>query len=341
MTRSLHLVRDPDELPPDPATLNPPPDFTAETRRQVTGAIELLDEDTTECPRVPWTDLDAALGPLRPWNWWTIAAHFKQGKTTVLMSLVAQWIDEGRPVYMLPLEQPPDVMRATLAALRTGLDTAKVLGGKWNELPPDAVKRISGDMSWQQGPVGSELLYFNPWRDVDRRKLRAISTEAVMFGAETIIVDHLHQLDPGPGNEFAGFRGLCHEINDQAREYRIPWVTTAQMHRHDRDRVARHRPPNPMSVQGGDTLGQLTHVLVGAYRPFRGNGTLSKSEEVAVRKGEGDVREYLEPNCVGFHVMAHRIDGQQAGRIVKLRYEHGRIRNPTSTQRMMWEEPRG
>jgi hypothetical protein len=250
---------------------------------------------------------------------------------------VAHWLEQGRPVYMLPLETGPDVMRATLAALRTGLDTARVLAGRWDELPPDAVRRIAGDMSWQMGPQGRELLYFNRQSDVGQKDLEVIMCEAAIFGADVVIIDHVHELGTGKGNPWNGFKLLCSAINDQAKEKRIPILTTAQMHRGDRDRLARHQPPNPMSLQFGDVLGQKTHVLLGAFRPLRGK--LSKSEEIEARKGKGGIKRFLEPNCVGFHIMGHRLNGALAeGQVVKLRYEHGRIVNPTSTQRRLWEE---
>jgi hypothetical protein len=122
---------------------------------------------------------------------------------------------------------------------------------------------------------------------------------------------------------------MCHAIKEMVKHYRIPLLGLAQLHRGDGDILAPFRPPKPTAIQGGEVIRQLADVVAGIYRPLQ---PMSRNDEQEVRAGTRALKNWLEPNMVGVHVMKHRVDGEQFGEIVKLRWHKGMIedRYPSS-----------
>jgi hypothetical protein len=233
---------------------------------------------------------------------------------------------------MLPLEQSPDVMRLMLAALRRGLDPRRVVAGRWDRLPENARTLVTQDLAWQASAEGATLLHFNPQVNVGAGDLERVMRDAVDFGADVLIIDHLHALDPG--TTYSGFRRLCVVLNELPKAARIPVLTTAQMHRGEGDPLAAHRAPRATGIQMGDVVRQFAHIVLGAWRPL--SREPSKAEQVRIRTRQIEVREFLEPNCIELAVLKQRVDGDQAGQRVRLRYEHGEIVDPTWEQVHRW-----
>ena len=307
-----------------------PPDFHAIAREQATQAFHLTQLDTSLCPRVPWDDLHEVTGPLLPWQWWVLAAHTAMGKSTALMALVQQWIEQKLPVYMLPLEQSSDVMRLYLAALRCGYDPSLVVAQQWDALEADAKTRVINDLRWQV-KGGADLIHFSDEATVGERELTAAMMQAAALGAKVFIIDHLHQLE---FDGYDAFKRICKLLNEMAKAFRIPILSSAQLNKGLKiDRITIHQPPELTGIQGGYVVGQTCHVALGAFRPF--SKRLSRPDEAAIRKG-AEIRDFLEPNCVAFNVLKHRLRGQQIGRIVKLRYEQGQISDAPWVQKERW-----
>lgn len=327
------------EPPPHfPVIVSEPParimtDFGAIAAEQGREALDVIALDADACPRVPWDDLHDVTGALRPWQWWVVAAMTGQGKSTLALSLVAHWIAQSRPVYMLALEQPPEIIRAQLAAIRRNLDPRRVLAGEWHRLPDNAKTLIANDIAWQISAEGAELLHLNPKSDVGRHDLPRILDDAKDFGADVILIDHLHALNPGPN--YQSFRDLCQALNEVPKQGRIPLITTAQMHRGDgKDPLAAHRAPKETGIQNGDVIRHFAHVVLGAWRPLAREP--DKTEKALIRDRRVNLRELLEPNCLELSVMKHRINGDVVGDRVRLRYERGEIMDPTFEQRVRW-----
>jgi replicative DNA helicase len=314
-------------------------DYAAVAQQQVAEAMDLTTADLAQCPRVPWDTLHAVTGALLPWQFWVLAASTGNGKSTTLMSLVAHWLTAERRVVMLPLEQPGDIMRLYLASLRQGLDPRRVLAGRWTDLPPGAKEAIHRDLAWQATPAAHALLHFSGRTFIDEAALRLTFRDAQEFGAEVIVIDHLHRLQmTGHKDGYQALVRICQLLKELAKETRIPVLAAAQLHRGDGDRLAPYYPPRPTAIQGGEVVRQECDLALGVYRPLKGN--IGKADQQEIRAGIRSVTDFLEPNCVGFHVLKHRLDGDQMGAIVRLRYERGQIMDPPDDQRRAWEDPR-
>jgi hypothetical protein len=236
---------------------------------------------------------------------------------------------------MLPLEQPTDLMRLYLAALRQGMDPQRVQGGEWHRLPPGAKEAIQADLRWQATPDAAALLHMSDTAFVDEATLRQEVEAAVAWGAEVVVIDHLHRLQmTGHRDGYQALVRMCQLLKELAKTHRIPMLVAAQLNRGDGNRLAAYYPPRPTSIQGGEVIRQECDVALGLFRPLRegpDHGT-----KAAIDVGAIQPRDLAEPYCLGVSVMKHRIQGDSLGLVVKLRYERGQILNPTDEQRRRW-----
>ena len=65
--------------------------------------------------RLPYPTLNAVVGGLAPSDIWFVAAFSGRGKTTLLTSIVDEYIAAGRTVYLMGLESQPKEIRTHLA----------------------------------------------------------------------------------------------------------------------------------------------------------------------------------------------------------------------------------
>jgi replicative DNA helicase len=302
-----------------------------ETARQRLGVIPAL------LPRVPWDALHELIGPLWPEAFWVVAAATGNGKSTLLMQLVDAWASEGVAVWMLPLEQSPHVMRLYWAALARRLDPQRVLENDWAHLPSGAEAAVREHLAWQAADTGgARLLRFSDAPRVGEREIQEQYAQAFQFGAQVVVIDHLHRLDLSGANPHAMLVRLCQCLKELAKAYAIPCVVAAQLHRDkEGDLLAPFLPPKPTAIQGGEVIRQEADVAIGLYRPLLDTFTAENAR--AVRMGQSKIRPFLEPNTVGVHVLKHRVRGAALGEVLKLRYEHGRILCAQTEDRLAYE----
>lgn len=314
-------------------------ELQSDTRTQVADALAYMDQDFTRCPRFEWDRVHDVVGQILPYWFLVLAAATGNGKSTTLMSIVKHCAREGWPVYMLPLEQPTDVMRLYWAALELGFPPSAVLENRWRELPRDAYERVQKHLKWQ-ATDGERLVHFDAATGVNEAVLEAAVQRARAFGARLVIVDHLHRLELDGANPHAALKRMCKHIKELAKGYRIPILCAAQLHRDkDGDVLAPFKPPKPTAIEGGEVIRQECDVALGLYRPLRAG--FSDKDAQAVRMGREEIRDHLEPNAVGVHVLKHRLRGEMLGRIITLRYERGAIVCPDTQRRLEYEARHG
>jgi replicative DNA helicase len=319
----------------DPARV----ELQSDTLSQVADALDYMTQDFSKCPRLEWDSLHDVIGHILPYWFWVIAAATGNGKSTTLMSIVKHFARERWPVYMLPLEQPTDVMRLYWAALELGYHPTTVLENRYRELPADARAQIAAHLKWQ-ATDGERLVHFDRATGVNERVLEQAVKRAVAFGAKIVIVDHIHRLELEGNNPHASLKRMCKHIKELAKGYRIPILCAAQLHRDkDGDVLAPFKPPKPTAIEGGEVIRQECDVAFGLYRPLV--DTFDEKDAVNVRMGRAQIKPFLEPNAVGVHMLKHRLRGDQFGTIVRLRYERGAIVCPETERRLAYESRHG
>ncbi len=138
------------------------------------------------------------------------------------------------------------------------------------------------------------------------------------------------------GNQHAALVNLCQLLKEGAKDFKIPVLCAAQLHRGDGDVLAPFLPPKPTAIQGGEVVRQESDVAMGLYRPLAANFTAQDAREV--RMGQKRIKPYLEPETIGIHILKHRIRGDMLGEILKLGYKHGRIVCRETEDRLAYEQ---
>lgn len=311
---------------------------TVGTAAQVGHAAGRLRLQAIRQPRLPWDSLHDVTGPIWPGEFWVLAAATGNGKTGFLLNAVTAWAEGGTKVYYLPLEQPPGVVRLMWAALGCGISPGRALGGGCST---EEQARITDHLRWQERRDGGRMrVMFDEETKLTVNRLQGAVDEACRFGADIVVIDHLHHLWVEKGTDYQALRELCHTILELGRETGLRFVAAAQLHRDkEGDMLAPFLPPKPSAIQGGEVVRQACHVALGLYRPLRRG--LTVEERHAIRMGETAVTGFLEPNTIGVHVLKHRIHGERLGAIVKLGWEKGVIRCTDTDQRLLYEQRNG
>lgn len=319
-----------DEQWDDDPVINPPlrlskpddePDFAGRTREQVVRARALIHEDFDRCVRFPWPTLNRAIGHgFLPYQLWTAAAESGHGKTTFAMNVVKSLVEVGKRVYVIGLEQAAEVLRVYLAALKLGFSTRYALANRWRDLPSSAQGAIEAELLEQENE--GELLHFSDADYLTLRTLPAVLAEALTFGADLVLIDHVHHVRVEGNNSHAEFVRLCQALCDFAKKERIPVLAMAQLHRGQgpKDRLKPYLPPDVDGIQMGKVLEQVSSVVLGLFRPLL---PLTKFDRDRIRTGT-PVRDFLKPNTMAVSVLKSRISGD-VGEIVDLGYHRGLI----------------
>ena len=297
------------------------PDFGSRTHDQVVRARALIHEDFDSCVRLPWPSLTHAIGHgFLPYQLWTAAAESGHGKTTFAMNVVKALVDLGKRVYVIGLEQAAEVLRVYLAALKLGFSTRYALANRWLDLPPTARDAIESELLEQENE--GELLHFSDADYLTLRTLPAVLAEAQTFGADLVLIDHVHHVRVEGNNSHAEFVRLCQVLSDFPKTARIPVLAMAQLNRGNgpRDRLKPYRPPDVDGIQMGKVLEQVSSVVLGLFRPLI---PLTKADQEMIRLGT-PIREFLKPNTMAVSVLKSRISGD-VGEIVDLGYHRGLI----------------
>lgn len=300
-------------------------------RDQVLDALDRLGIDPARLPRLPWDSVHDVVGPVWPTDIWCVAAATGNGKTTVAAHLIEAWVKAGRRVYILSLEQKPAEIRTALAALANNLHPQRCLENAWHRLPRNAEQAIRGELKRQITDLASRLI-FSACESLGSQNLEHEMATAYEMQADLIVLDHVHHVDLGPGNQHEALVRFCRRMKTLANQMEIPVLMLAQLHRGEKDPIAPYQPPNPYSIQGGEVIRQVASVALGLYRPLV--DTFDAEDARSVRTGKRKIGEYLVPNTIGIHVMKHRMRGGEAlGELIHLEYQHGRITCPKTVKR--------
>jgi len=257
-----------------------------------------------------------------------VAAHTGRGKTTIVMNILADLAKQGRRVAMLALEQSPEDMRKTWAAVSLGYRVSAVLGSKWELLPPRAKEEVSAHIAGQL--AGGNLgIRFVEERFLNPQTLGAIVQRQVDLGAELIIIDHLHRIADA---SYEGVSKAAKALTEAALVSKVPILCTAQLGQgQDKDPLLPYLPPDVSLIYGSGVVAQECWVALGVYWPL---GVHTKEDLAMVRRGEKEAHELAIPNTLAVRVMKHRVRGGEVlGRTVTLKYEGGRIIDP-ETERL-------
>lgn len=289
---------------------------------QLEDAQDLLALEADEYVGFPWADLNGLVnGGIAPSEIVGVMAFSGNGKTSFTFSLLDSWTQEGRRVYVMPLETPPKLARVVLACKRLGIDSGDALRGKLRGTPEGQEKRrLLGEELERQGQYP---IWFDDAPFLDVESLTMGMLHARDLGADWFVIDHIDHIMPGGGNGFAASQAVINQMKQMADRTGLRVLYTSQLNNDAvrGDGLAQFFPPKPEHVFMGPVKRFVSSLQLGLYRPLRLNVPREEQEDYKKRlklaraklipAQEADV---LEPNTMGVVMMKDRAYGREGRR---------------------------
>ena len=309
--------------------MTPPRTPASDARgRQIDGARELLELDTSSFLHFPWPDLDRIIRGIAPGKFWMLAGQSGiAGKTTFLTNLTLQWVARGTSVYYVPLETPVEEIWLRLACLALGVSVGDVLTGDITATEdwPRMKARIDAQLAtWDaKQSVGELPFWVHPADRADAGVIQEATLEASMLGADVLILDHVDHI---VGDPMRGDYGVSRDVVaalDTARKadpaLRLLVATQLNQDAVKGDPLAKVLPPLESHIKMGSHKREVVDGMLGLYRPLRQGTTGEQLKQV--RRRELDPLTLVEPGQMGVEVMKHRQRGDLLGRQAVLAVE--------------------
>lgn len=289
-------------------------------RRQVTG----------EFPLWPWDNLQALMGPFLPGHLGLVAARPGNGKTTVLLNLVAELHAAGHRVLYLCTETSAADLRSTWAAMQCGFNVAAVMEGDWAHATPilqaaEAQAHFEEALEWQA--TASSRVQFVDLPTLNRRHLRhalLAPEHEVATLRPLIMLDHIHRWQArDPENATAELSQVVRELKGFTARTRVTMLFACQLNRPPKDGNPMSEflcPPMSALKQTGALEEEANWVLL-LHRMQRAGVTASDFK--AVKYGEKQVRDLIEERLLCLTVGKHRNRPKSVGAMARLCVEDG------------------
>lgn len=293
------------------------------SRKQIAATVALLGERPEKYPRWPWPAFNREVGGLPPGRLTVVGARPGQGKTTILLNAVRQWLEDGLKVCYLGTEQSYEETWQRLAALELAIPPVLILEHRWEE-----IARLSGAPVWKVEMDATEMVSSvgrrwgrHMWC-VDLPRLTAagfleVAEKAVSRGAELIVLDHVLRLRYDLQMLTAAVGDLVTEAKECATRHKIHVVIAAQLARTPASLglAALLTPPRADQLKQSGTLEQEADVVLLLHRvPIPD----VESRLGEVRAGRLDIAELYQEQVLGVTVGKHRLRSHLTDRMFKL-----------------------
>lgn len=320
---------------------------------QVCDALDLIDRPAAAFLRWTFPELDALTGGMAPGDVWFVCAFSGNGKTTFLSSAIDGWFEQGKKIYVLPLETQPDVFRTYWACQRLGIHPGDVLSGEMakqlaGEHGPTAQLRareahrlIRDELHRHVEGAMRDRVMVKRVQAINTARLRLAVAEAAEWGADVVVVDHIDHIAGGDGsNLHAESVAVNHAALELAQQFGVILLCASQLNNASmaggRDRLAQYGPPQPNHVFMGGHKRQIATGMIGLHRKLRDRTDDEdvKAYKAAIhdaRTGDAEPHTVLEAGIMGATAMKLRNYGQRENQRVYLGVEHGRV-TPLATR---------
>lgn len=275
---------------------------------------DFLAQPASQFLHYPWPDLDRIVGGMLPGELHYICAFSGNGKTLFMLSLVHEWLQQGKRIYFLGLETIPKYLLVNLCALREGIHAPDVLTGRAFHEPhwPELRDRLRRAREW----YAARELYLSPVEHVGPREIDAAYRHAAELGADVLMIDHVDHIAGDSGQLYAESVLINAKIEQNTKAHNVLTVASSQLNLEAvrNDPLAQYRPPRPEHVKMGNKKRELGTSMVGLYRPIRTDVT--KDELKAVRDGAKDAISVLTPWQMACSIMKNRKGGNDGAKCV-------------------------
>jgi KaiC/GvpD/RAD55 family RecA-like ATPase len=291
------------------------------------GAISLLNRTREDFLWMPWPALDDLVAGIADGDIWFLGGFSGDGKTTAMTSALDCWYEQGKRIYYLGLESRPNVLKTHWACKRLGYDAGLVLSGKaldwynWQAVRQEIAAMVQG---LNEGQTAAQV-HFSPVDFVDGEALRRAMRDAKEFGADVLMIDHIDHIEGDRGSTYETSREVCRTLLREAQSTGLKCLVATQFNNEaiKGNRIGRYLPPQPNHVFMGSHKRQIAAGMLGLYRPLKQGLTAETYRQF--QRGMAEPKDVCEENTMAAICMKHRLRGNQEGRRVMLKVEHGRV----------------
>ena len=320
---------------------NHPQTPSAMASDQIVDATLELDRHADTYLRWPWKALDELYGAMAPGQLHYVAGFSGMGKTTFISSAMGRWVEQGRKVVVLPLEQKAHTFRTYMACQSLGVDPGLMLSGDFHRLPTAdtlraQVKQAVADQL--KDPFLSRMTVLGA-PDVSVETLRRAVKYALEREADVLVIDHVDHLQPNEPQRsgYDASRAVNDEALRLAQNNDLLIVAMSQCNQQSMngssDKLAKYEPPRDNHVLMGGKKRELATGMLGLFRPQLPPPEGATQEDMAAwredmaraRRGELEPHKALEPMTMGIVLMKSRSYGNREGKRIKLAWRAGRI----------------
>lgn len=318
----------------DAEDLEEHPDVTAAD--QIGAAIRHIDRLPESLVRWPFPALDALTGPMGGGEVWFTAAFSGGGKTTFVVSAVEAWRQQGKRIYVMPLELAAPRFRTYLACMQTGTPPGDALSGQLRADPLRNAERerLKEAVHAQHRPDFADRIRISEQQAIDVAGLAKGLKEAKAFRADVVIVDHIDHIEGGDGtNLYSESVAVNNAALRMAQDNDLLLWFTSQLNMEivkGRDHLAKFGAPMQHHLMFPTAKIKNATGIIGLFRPLRALRPGESPKEYAAslkaaRAGQEDAQTALEPGVMGVTAMKLRNYGQHDGRKILLGFERGRV----------------
>jgi KaiC/GvpD/RAD55 family RecA-like ATPase len=316
---------------------------------QVEDAQAMLRRGPDDFLRWPFGPVQTQVGGMAKGDVWYLCAFSGGGKTTFLLSAIDRWRQEGKRVFVMPLETRPKDWRVRWACHTLGINGGDVMNGAYLDWPDaeDVKRRIMATLAAQKGDALKEGgLWVDPVSEINARELVQAIEDAAAWGADVVVVDHIDHIQAKDGSnlytESVQVNKLALKL---AQTHGVRLVLSSQLNltiakASGGDKLAKYAPPQVEHVYMGGHKIHVATGMLGLFRPIRerepGEGVRFDgtrkvdpyAEAVkAARAGSAEPWTVLKPHTMGVVTMKLRNQGKDRheGQRCELGVEQGRV----------------
>lgn len=173
-------------------------------------------------------EIDEIIGYFSPAELIVIAARPSMGKTSLMASLIDNFVMQGLKPGYISLEEQRIDLAYRLVCKRQNLNLFQVKKGF-------TARRDLPKISMAAGPLSNCEVVVDDTADLTARQIRSIIRQMViMHKIDIVLIDHLHRFNLETENENVGLDRATKDMKSAAKELQIPVILSAQLSRHDK-----------------------------------------------------------------------------------------------------------
>ena len=226
--------------------------------------------------RLPWPQLQTALGGMRPGQMIVAAAYTSRGKSSFACQIAMHVTRQDLAAYYWTTEMMPEELFRRMTCQASGVDATRMQCGR---LLPDEIERARGQAGW---------LYDHPvWFDAHSRNVPAMLATLrqvrVKHPVGLVVVDHLqHPKSMGrAGSRAQEVSEISRSLKMAALDLELPFLVLSQVSRPNEDN-------KPLSIhmlkESGDVENDADVVLLLNSEKPSGNAPLTVNVNVAKQR---------------------------------------------------------